>query len=414
MRGVGGRTFLRCTSYAVRLIAYTQALAASKRISAKGEKSRLDGDFQQVNGSGPQRRAATAAARVKRLARECGFDLAGVAAARPTLESLFYPQWIARGYHGKMRYLEGRRGEMRRDPRSLLPSARSVIAVGQVYNSPHPYSTAFESDTRGWISRYAWGEDYHKTLKTRLRRLVERIAAADADADFKICVDTSPLLERAYAHRAGLGWIGKNTCLINERIGSWVFLGEILTSLDLAPDEPAPFRCGVCTRCIDACPTDAFVALDDPGGPSHALDSTRCISYQTIELRGEIPESDREGVGKHLFGCDICQDVCPWNRPERAATTDDPDFQPARAEPDLDELASLTERQFNERFGNSPIARSRYRGFLRNVAVVMGNSGNKRFAPILRRLAAWPDEVVSAHAAWALRRLTADAASPPD
>ena len=375
----------------------------------------MDCDFRQVNGSGFRRSAAPNAAdseQVKQFARESGFDLAGIASAEPTLESLFYPQWIARGYHGKMRYLEGRRGEMRRDPRSLLPSARSVIAVGQVYNSPHPYSTAFESETRGWISRYAWGKDYHRTLKTRLRELVEKIAATAADADFKICVDTSPLLERAYAHRAGLGWIGKNTCLINERIGSWVFLGEILTSLGLAPDDPAPFRCGSCTRCIDACPTDAFVESEDPGGPSHALDSTRCIAYQTIELRGEIPEADREPVGKHLFGCDICQDVCPWNRSERAATTVDPAFQPDHAEPDLDELASLTERQFNERFGNSPIARSRYRGFLRNVAVVMGNSGNKRFTPALERLAAWPDEVVSAHAAWALRRLAAGAAPP--
>ena len=353
-------------------------------------------------------------AQVKQFARECGFDLTGVACAEPTLESLFYPQWIARGYHGKMSYLQGKRGEMRGDPRSLLPSARSVIAVGQVYNSARPYSTEFESETRGWVSRYAWGKDYHAVLRTRLQELVEKIAATAADADFKICVDTAPLLERAYAHRAGLGWIGKNTCLINERIGSWVFLGEILTSLELAPGDPAPFRCGVCTRCIDACPTDAFVAIEDSGGPSHALDSTRCIAYQTIELRGEIPESDRESVGKHLFGCDICQDVCPWNRSERAATTADPCFQADHAEPDLDELASLTERQFNERFGDSPIARSRYRGFLRNVAVVMGNSGNKRFAPTLERLAAWPDEVVRAHAAWALRRLAAGAARPSD
>lgn len=356
----------------------------------------------------------TASEQIKQWARETGFALAGIAAAEPTLESLFYPQWIDRGYHGKMRYLEGRRGEMRRDPRSLLPSARSVISVGQIYNSPHRYSTAFESETHGWISRYAWGEDYHDTLKIKLEALVSKISTAVEDADFKICVDTSPLLERAYAHRAGLGWIGKNTCLIHEQIGSWVFLGEILTSLELAPDSPAPFRCGSCTRCIDACPTDAFVEMKDADGPSHALDSTRCISYQTIELRGEIPEADRESVGKHLFGCDICQDVCPWNRSERAALTDDPVFQPSQAEPDLDELASLTEQQFNERFGNSPIVRSRYRGFLRNVAVVMGNSGNKHFAPTLERLTAWPDEVVRSHAAWALLRLTAAAPQTSD
>ncbi len=351
---------------------------------------------------------------IKQLAREVGFELAGIAPAEPTLESLFYPQWIAQGYHGKMGYLEGRRGEMRADPRTLLPSARSVISVAQIYNTPHPYTTEFDSDSAGWVSRYAWGEDYHDVLKRRLHHLVEKISDAVGEADFKVCVDTSPILERAYAHQAGLGWIGKNTCLINEQVGSWVFLGEILTSLDLAPDDPAPFRCGTCTRCIEVCPTDAFVELGDNSGPSHALDATRCISYWTIELRGEIPESDRESIGQHLFGCDICQDVCPWNRPQRAATTSDPAYQPRHGEPDLDELAALTEQEFNERFANSPIKRSRYQGFLRNIAVVMGNSGSKRFIPILSRLASWPDDVVKSHAHWALERLRTGAPDDVD
>jgi epoxyqueuosine reductase len=353
-------------------------------------------------------------ASIKQLALEAGFELAGVTAAEPTLESLFYPKWIAQGYHGKMGYLEGRRGEMRSDPRTLLPSARSVISVGKVYNTEHRYTTEFDSDSAGWISRYAWGEDYHDILKSGLDGLVEKISEKVGDADFKVCVDTSPILERAYAHGAGLGWIGKNTCLINEQIGSWVFLGEILTSLDLAPDDPAPFRCGTCTRCIEACPTDAFVEVDNESGPSHALDATRCISYWTIELRGEIPEPDRESIGQHLFGCDICQDVCPWNRPERAASTADPGYQPEHAEPDLEELAGLTEQQFNERFENSAIKRSRYQGFLRNIAVVMGNSGNQRFMPILARLANWPDEIVKSHAKWALERLRTAARDDSD
>ena len=201
-------------------------------------------------------------------------------------------------------------------------------------------------------------------------------------------MDTTPLLERAYAHHAGLGWIGKNTCLINEQIGSWVFLGEILTSLELESDGPAPFRCGTCTRCIDACPTDALVPTGRTDGPSHALDSTKCISYLTIELRGPIPEDDRAGMGPHIFGCDICQDVCPWNR--RAPTTDRPEFQPRNALPDLEELANLTEEEFNRRFARSPVERARYRGFLRNVAVAMGNSGNREFLTLLGKLAANP------------------------
>ena len=341
---------------------------------------------------------------MKARARALGFELVGIAPAEPTLESAFYPQWLKRGYHGKMAYLEGRRGEMRGDPRTLLPGARSVICVGLVYNAPEPYSVDFEPDGRGWVSRYAWGQDYHLVLKQRLRTLADWIRSEyGGHVRCKVCVDTSPLLERAYAHRAGLGWIGKNTCLIDERVGSWVFLGEILTSLDLPPDDPAADRCGTCRRCIDACPTDAFVEIAE--GPTHALDARQCISYWTIELRGSIPPQHREAVGHHLFGCDICQDVCPWNGQHRAPVTRDPAFGADNARPGLEELAALSEREFNERYAETPIERSRYTGFLRNVAVAMGNSGNPTFRPALKRLARSPDPVVGEHAKWALRQI---------
>ncbi len=347
---------------------------------------------------------------VKDRARELGFELAGVAPAEPTPEAAFYPLWLARGYHGAMQYLEGRRGAMRADARSLLPAARSVVCVGMVYNAPAPYSTEFEDGEEGWVSRYAWGADYHGVLKERLRSLADWMRSRYGQGVLcKICVDTSPLLERAYAKRAGLGWIGKNTCLISERLGSWVFLGEILTSLELAPDSPPPDRCGTCRRCIDACPTDALVETAD--GPSHALDSRLCISYWTIELRDAIPAEHREGVGHHVFGCDICQDVCPWNSPRRAATTDEAAFQPANASPDLDELAGLSEEEFDARFAGTPIKRARFAGFLRNVVVAMGNSRNQGFRPALERLARSPERQTREHAAWALEQLARGASA---
>ena len=343
---------------------------------------------------------------VKARARELGFELAGIASPEPTLESLFYADWLQRGYHGEMAYLDGRRGAMRADPSTLLPSVRSVICLGAVYNAPAPYSTEFQSAERGWVSRYAWGEDYHDTIKDRLHSLAAWIRTQyGRGVDCKVCVDTSPLLERAYARRAGLGWIGKNSCLIDERRGSWFFLGEILTSVEFARDEEAPFRCGTCRRCIDACPTDAFVELPGTGGPSHALDSRLCIAYWTVELRGSIPEQHRAATGHHVFGCDICQDVCPWNNPRRAAVTDDPTFQPANGRPDLGDLANLTEEEFATRFAGTPVERSRYAGFLRNVAIAMGNSGNPTFREALGQLGESSDPVVREHAAWALERL---------
>ena len=348
---------------------------------------------------------------IKEIARDVGFDLTGIAAAEPAIESLFYPRWLARGFAGEMAYLEGERGEMRADPRTLLPTARSIVCLGLVYNTAAPYSTEAQLDGRGWISRYAWGRDYHNAIRKMLKELEGRLREEFGAFDCKPAVDTAPLLERAYAHRAGLGWIGQNTCLINERLGSWVFLAELITSLDLQPDGPAPFRCGSCTRCIEACPTDALVPTGKPEGPAYTLDSRQCISYWTIELRGAIPEEGRAGMGGHLFGCDICQDVCPWNR--RAATTEDPSFRAENGLPELEELALMSEREFDERFAGTPVKRAKYRGFLRNVAVAMGNSGERKFLEPLRRLTASEDSMVREHAEWAIGRLIdAEAGGP--
>jgi epoxyqueuosine reductase len=218
-----------------------------------------------------------------------------------------------------------------------------------------------------------------------------------AGQEYKICVDTAPLLERSYARQAGLGWIGKNTCLINQTIGSWIFLGEILTSLELEPDAPPPDRCGTCTRCIDACPTQAIA----PEG--FRIDARRCIPYFTIELRGSVPEEMRAGVGQHVFGCDICQDVCPWN--SGAPVSDEPAFEARHFAPALEDLAALSLEEFREMFRSSPIQRAKYTGFLRNVAIAMGNSGQAKFREPLERLAAFSDRLVSEHARWALERL---------
>src|SRR5256885_5610935 len=265
----------------------------------------------------PMPTLASVSAQVKQLATECGFDAAGIAGVRAEdfPELAYFEQWIERGHAGEMEYLK-KRDEQGRLKRAALehaaPWAKSVIVCAVNYNSPHPYSTEFSNSDSGWISRYAWSDaDYHDTVLARLRNLESRIVEAvrDEAPEFRswCYVDTGPLVERVYAKYAGIGWIGKNTCIINQHLGSWLFLGVILTSLELEPDLPAVDRCGTCTRCIDACPTDALIA-------PYQLDARRCIAYLTIEKRGTIPEALREGMGRHVFGCDICQDVCPWNR----------------------------------------------------------------------------------------------------
>ena len=327
---------------------------------------------------------------VRALARECGFELAGVARAEPAGDVPRYRQWLAAGNAGEMQYLTDRRAALREDPRNLLPSARSVVCVGKLYQTPWPHTTQFHGEDRAWISRYAWGDDYHQVM----RRGLEKLAARLGVREYKICVDTAPLLERSYARLAGLGWIGKNTCLINQQSGSWVFLGELLVPIEVAPDSPPPDRCGTCRRCIDACPTAAIV----PGG----IDSRLCISYFTIEQRGTVPEEMRAGIGAHVFGCDICQDVCPWNR--RAPMTGDPAFAPRHFAPPLAEMAALSESEFRGMFRGTPVTRTRYSGFLRNVAIAMGNRGLPQFRAPLEKLAALEDAVVAEHARWALDR----------
>ena len=338
------------------------------------------------------------AAQISDLARSCGFELAGVAAAEPSADSPRYHEWVAAGFAGEMRYLTDRRAQVRDDPRNLLASAKSVVCVGKLYNTPLPYSTQMGDDSRAWISRYAWGDDYHETVRCGLERLDTMLRERAGGAyESKICVDTAPLLERSYARAAGLGWIGKNTCLINQASGSWFFLGEILTSLEIATGAPPPDRCGSCTRCIEACPTGAI----DPSG--YTLDARRCISYSTIELRGAVPEQWRAAVGGHVFGCDICQDVCPWNR--RAAVTEDPAFAPREFAAPLERLAALEQEEFRAMFRGTPVTRARYSGFLRNVAVAMGSRCRDDFRAPLEKLAASPDALVAEHALWALAQL---------
>jgi epoxyqueuosine reductase len=322
---------------------------------------------------------------IERVAHECGFELCGVAPADPPEDFARYETWLSRGMAGQMRYLTDRRAEVRRDVRQLLPSARSVICVGKLYNTPDPPSH---------ISRYAWGSgDYHDLMRAALERMVAMLSEQES-FEWKICVDTAPLLERSYARLAGLGWIGKNTCLINEPLGSWFFLGEIVMSLDLAHGTPPPDRCGTCARCIEACPTQAIV----PQGDGWTVDSRRCISYLTIELRGPIPEELRERVGEHVFGCDICQDVCPWN--SRAPFTGDPAFAPIADS--LEDLARLSKDDFRRRFAETPVERARYGGLLRNVAVALGNSSQDSHRAVLEQLAIHPDGIVREHAEWAL------------
>jgi epoxyqueuosine reductase len=336
---------------------------------------------------------------VRELARECGFELAGVTTPGPAPDFARYRNWVDRGLAGEMRYLTDHRADIRSDPQHLLPGVRSIICAGLVYNGPEPLSTEFSDLEHAWISRYAWGEDYHDILRMRLESLTRKLLEIQS-FESRICVDTAPVLERSLAHEAGLGWIGKNTCLINQELGSWFFLGELLTTLELAPDSPPPDRCGTCTRCIDACPTDAIVP--SPAG-RYELDARLCISYFTIELRSSIPAEHRAAIGPHIFGCDICQDVCPWNR--RAAETAETAFNPGEFAPSLERMAELTESEFRALFRNTPVTRARYRGFLRNVAVAMGNAGLDKFRGPLEKLAASEDQLVAEHARWALGRL---------
>ncbi len=453
---------------------------------------------------------------IKDHALALGFDLAGIAPLAAWKDLEFSQRWVEQGFGGEMHYLENPK---RQDPRRILPSAKSVVCVGLIYNAALPYSTeiwedswqkavgrkqyakgsgqdAYERKTElgsqgissfefqvstdpksqkiedrsqkaedscptGWISRYAWGKDYHDVMRKKLEQLRAAVEALAPGTETRVYVDTGPIVERAFARFSGIGWMGKNTCLINEQKGSWLFLGVMLTNLELDPDLPAPDRCGSCTRCIEACPTGALV---EP----YVMDASRCIAYFTIELKGSIPAEFRPAIGSNVFGCDICQDVCPWNSKVRdqgpgvrgrweenrepsalssqqptveataghlfrqAATTQWPEFQPMQVElpyptgrsdpsltpdpqlpassfslfnPPLEALASLSEEDFGRTFARSPIKRAKFRGWLRNLCVAMGNSGDQRFLPWLERAREYPDPIVREHAEWALEKI---------
>ena len=429
---------------------------------------------------------------LKQKALEIGFNMAGIAPLNVWNDLDFARKWVEQGCGGEMRYLENPK---RHDPRRVLASAQSVICVGLVYSAPFPYSTEVaniprsakggppsglldEAPTpRAWISRYAWGRDYHKLMRAKLEELRKAVENMAPGAETRVYVDTGPVVERAFARYSGIGWTGKNTCLINPSKGSWFFLGVILTSLAIGPGLPAPDRCGSCTRCLDACPTGALTA-------PYVMDASRCIAYFNIELKGSIPEQYRARIGSNLFGCDICQDVCPWNRSQKpearsqnravsdqlsafspqpvgkgfgrpgAATTTQPEFQPIEItlaassqdrrpaagapapgtkvspvaglreetvqspamkfslfNPPLDALAQMSEEDFRRAFARSPIKRPKYRGWLRNLCVVMGNSGDRRFLPKLEEFYRHEDPIIREHAAWAIRRLEASSPS---
>jgi epoxyqueuosine reductase len=362
-------------------------------------------------------------------ARAIGFDLCGVTSISegdnswPELARI--PEWIARGHAGEMRWLSDPRRE---SPTQVMQGARSVIVCAVNYNSAHPYSTEFsaaesqQDSPRGWISRYAWGTDYHETIGVKLETLVNAMRAQFTAEPFdaKWYVDTGPIHERIAAQRAGLGTVGKHTLLIHPELGSWIFLCVIVTTLELTPlldlsaqsgsAFPPTDVCGQCTLCIDACPTSAIV---EP----YVLDARLCISYLTIELRGAIPESLRAQMGRQVFGCDICQDVCPWNR--EAPTTKEKVFAPRDnlLAPELEWIAAMSEEEFRETFRASPIKRAKYRGIIRNACVAIGNSNVKRdsethqrIMKLLGRLAESSDEIISEHARWAMgkMKLTAD------
>lgn len=306
---------------------------------------------------------------IKQEARALGFDAVGIARVYPDQQEQTLltrlTQWLERGYHGAMAWM-GRTPEKRADPQQVLPGCRSVISVGVNYLTQH---RANEAPGYGRIARYAWGTDYHKTLGDRLKQLEHRVRALAPDATTRSYVDTGPVMEKAWAEQAGVGWIGKHSNLVSPQFGSWLLLGEILTTLELEPDEPATDLCGSCTLCIQACPTKAIV---EP----YVVDATRCISYLTIELRGDrtaIPEEFQQRMGNKIFGCDDCLDVCPFNL--RAEPTQEPAFQPTplTLAPPLNELSRMDEAVFAARFHHSPIRRPKLAGFLRNVTIAQRN-----------------------------------------
>jgi epoxyqueuosine reductase len=306
------------------------------------------------------------AAGVKDKARELGFDACGIAAAVDHPELAFFADWVRQGYAASMAYLS-RDPERRSDVRHILPSAKTVIVTATLYNTDRPYSIESARGDQAHIARYAWGDDYHDVIGKRLDALLAWMRTESPEPiEARAYVDTGPVQERVYAQYGGIGWIGKNTCVIHPELGSWIFLAEIICSLDLEVDEPAFDQCGSCSLCIRACPTQAIV---EPG----VLDSNRCISYLTIEHRGEIPDNLREGLGTHVYGCDICQEVCPWN--QAAPVSGDRAWQPREAWDDrsVADLEGLSDEALLLALRRSPMKRTKPAGLRRNVSIARAN-----------------------------------------
>lgn len=302
----------------------------------------------------------------KRLAREAGFDACGITTAVPIGRADYFRDWLAAGRAGTMDYLH-RYTDQRIDPSRLLDGAKSIIAVALLYNQPTPPPPDNEQPT-GRVAMYAWGDDYHRVMKKKLHNLADRLRAeADEPCATRACVDTAPIVEREIAARAGIGWIGKNTMVLSRGLGSYFFLGELLTTLEMAPDEPEADHCGTCTRCLDACPTGAFPA-------AYEMDASRCISYLTIERRAEVPDELRAGVGDWVFGCDICQEVCPYNR--EAPRTTEPRFarRPPWPHAPLAEIAEWTDEQYDGALRGSAMRRATPDMMRRNARIAMENA----------------------------------------
>ncbi|MGB7946787.1 MAG: tRNA epoxyqueuosine(34) reductase QueG, partial [Candidatus Binatia bacterium] len=335
--------------------------------------------------------------RVKEEAQRLGFELVGISPVRVPPHEESFAEWLRRGFAGELAYMS-RTEQLRRNPRELVPWAASVISVGMNYCTPYP-RVASPHEPKGWISRYAWGEDYHQLIKQRLEALLETLRHISTGfVEGKVFVDSGPVMEREFAGIAGIGWVGKNTHLISPKKGSWFFLGELFLNLPLTYDRPIRDRCGKCELCLKACPTGAFV------GP-YVLDARRCISYLTIELKGFIPRHLRPLIGNHIFGCDICQEICPYN--VKAQPTEEKAFLPRKGlyAPSLISLLSLDEKEFRRRFQGSPILRAKRRGLLRNVAVALGNAKSVMALPALILALDDQEALVRGHVAWAIGQI---------
>lgn len=334
---------------------------------------------------------------IKVEAHRLGFSLAGVTTPDPPPHWPTYEHWLSLGRHGSMQYLTDRR---RADPHLVLSGCRSILVLAVNYPNPESAPSHESSIPVGRVAAYAWGRDYHLVLPERLKILAAFIEKTGGrPIPHRWYTDTGPLLERDFAQRAGLGWIGKNTCLIHPKFGSYFLLAEILLGIELEPDPPfSADRCGTCTRCITACPTGCIL-------PDRTLDARRCLSYLTIENKVEIPRDLRAKIGKWIFGCDICQEVCPWNRFSKQDHDPAFDALPGLPRPDLVSDLGLSPHEFNRKFKGNPVSRSKRRGYLRNIAIALGNSGDPAALPVLEKAVNDPEPLVCEHAVWAMEQI---------